>query len=144
MVDKNISLQEFAKRIQGNLKGPAGRLATPASSIFPADQANIVQLVSLLIMTIKEKASDIHIEPDDTVLPDPLPDRQDAAGSRGVAENLEAATIPAARSWPNWTSPKNAFPRMAASAQNHEGKEIDLRVSTYPTLRGKSGHANSG
>jgi hypothetical protein len=45
---------------------------------------------------------------------------------------------PASRSWPTWTSPRSGCRRTAASACASSGEEIDVRVSTMPTVYGES------
>ena len=88
------SLQEFAKKIQGTGAKPGIGHQGAVIDLSAADQANIIQLVNLIIMrAIKEKASDIHIEPDDTVMRTRF--RIDGMLQEVMAlpKNLEAATI---------------------------------------------------
>lgn len=132
------SLQEFAKKIQGTGTKPGIGHQGAVIDLSAADQANIIQLVSLIIMrAIKEKASDIHIEPDDTVMRTRF--RIDGMLQEVMAlpKNLEAATISRCKVMAELDIAEKRVPQDGRIKLNHEGREIDLRVSTYPTLRGE-------
>ncbi len=132
------SLQEFAKKIQGTGTKPGIGHQGAVIDLSAADQANIIQLVSLIIMrAIKEKASDIHIEPDDTVMRTRF--RIDGMLQEVMAlpKNLEAATISRCKVMAELDIAEKRAPQDGRIKLNHEGREIDLRVSTYPTLRGE-------
>ncbi|MBP7633737.1 Flp pilus assembly complex ATPase component TadA [Candidatus Ozemobacteraceae bacterium] len=132
------SLQEFAKKIQGTGAKPGLGQQGGVIDLSAADQTNIIQLVSLIIMrAIKEKASDIHIEPDDTVMRTRF--RIDGMLQEVMAlpKNLEAATISRCKVMAELDIAEKRVPQDGRIKLNHEGREIDLRVSTYPTLRGE-------
>lgn len=132
------SLQEFAKKIQGTGTKPGIGHQGAVIDLSAADQANIIQLVSLIIMrAIKEKASDIHIEPDDAVMRTRF--RIDGMLQEVMAlpKNLEAATISRCKVMAELDIAEKRVPQDGRIKLNHEGREIDLRVSTYPTLRGE-------
>ncbi|HEY9069644.1 MAG TPA: ATPase, T2SS/T4P/T4SS family [Candidatus Ozemobacteraceae bacterium] len=132
------SLQEFAKKIQGTGTKPGIGNQGAVIDLSAADQANIIQLVNLIIMrAIKEKASDIHIEPDDTVMRTRF--RIDGMLQEVMAlpKNLEAATISRCKVMAELDIAEKRVPQDGRIKLNHEGREIDLRVSTYPTLRGE-------
>ncbi|HNW35343.1 MAG TPA: ATPase, T2SS/T4P/T4SS family, partial [Candidatus Ozemobacteraceae bacterium] len=132
------SLQDFAKKIQGTVVKAGIGHQNAVIDLSAADQANIIQLVSLIIMrAIKEKASDIHIEPDDAVMRTRF--RIDGMLQEVMAlpKNLEAATISRCKVMAELDIAEKRVPQDGRIKLNHEGREIDLRVSTYPTLRGE-------
>lgn len=133
----NVSLQDFAKKIQGTAK-MAGRKEDGIIDISTPDQANIVQLVSLIISrAIREKASDIHIEPDEAVLRTRY--RIDGMLQEVMAlpKNFEAAVISRSKVMAELDIAEKRIPQDGRIKLSHENREIDLRVSTYPTLRGE-------
>ncbi len=132
---KAPNLQEFAKKIQGTGVGVKDGMVIDLSA---AEQANIIQLVNLIIMrSIKEKASDIHIEPDDQVMRTRF--RIDGMLQEVMAlpKSLEAATLSRCKVMAELDIAEKRIPQDGRIKLNHEGREIDLRVSTYPTLRGE-------
>ena len=104
-----------------------------------AEEAPVIRVVNLLIMqAIRERASDIHIEPDekklgvrlriDGVLRDVTPfpkDHQGAIISRiKILSKMDIA--------------EKRRPQDGRIQVKIEGREVDLRVSTYPTLFGEN------
>lgn len=132
------SLQDFAKKIQGlssNLKDSG---VIDLSKINAADQANIIQLVNLIILrAIKENASDIHIEPEDTVMRCRF--RIDGMLQEVLAlpKTFEAATISRCKVMAELDIAEKRVPQDGRIKLTVDNREIDLRVSTYPTLRGE-------
>ncbi len=132
------SIQEFAKKVQGLGAAAKDGSVIDLSRINAADQANIIQLVNLIIIrSIKEKASDIHIEPDDTVMRCRF--RIDGMLQEALAppKNFEAATISRCKVMAELDIAEKRVPQDGRIKLNLDGREIDLRVSTYPTLRGE-------
>jgi len=130
------SLQEFAKKIQGMSKTGSGN--ETVIDLNSTDQANVIKLVNLIVArAIKEKASDIHIEPDETVLRTRF--RIDGMLQEVMAlpKNLEAPTVSRCKVMAELDIAEKRIPQDGRIKLNHEGREIDLRVSTYPTLRGE-------
>ena len=85
------------------------------------------------------RASDIHVEP----FENRLIVRYRIDGVLHEIESPPQAHVArlssrASRSWPISTSPNAACRRTGASACAIQGKEIDLRVSTMPTMHGES------
>ena len=99
------------------------------------DDAPIIRLVnSLLQQAVKERASDIHIEPFENEHPRALPDRRralraDHAAAEGAAGR---ASSRASRSWPASTSPRSACPRTAASGSRSPAATTTCALSTVP------------
>ncbi|MBF0405875.1 MAG: Flp pilus assembly complex ATPase component TadA [Candidatus Riflebacteria bacterium] len=134
---KALSIQDFAKKIQGTVSMSKDGMVD-LSSINAADQASIIQLVNLIVLrAIKEKASDIHIEPDDNVLRTRF--RIDGMLQEVMAlpKSLEAATISRCKVMAELDIAEKRVPQDGRIKLHHDGREIDLRVSTYPTLRGE-------
>ncbi|MBF0543464.1 MAG: Flp pilus assembly complex ATPase component TadA [Candidatus Riflebacteria bacterium] len=132
------NLQDFAKKIQGTEMATRDSSVVDLSSINAADQASIIQLVNLIILrAIKEKASDIHIEPDDTVLRTRF--RIDGMLQEVMAlpKVLEAPTISRCKVMAELDIAEKRVPQDGRIKLHNDGREIDLRVSTYPTLRGE-------
>ena len=92
----------------------------------------------LITQAIQDRASDIHIEPTerdlrvryriDGVLHEIMRSPEDASSPASSA---------ASRSWRTSTSPSVASRRTAACRVNADGKKIDLRVATLPTVWGE-------
>ncbi|RCK81478.1 MAG: Type IV fimbrial assembly, ATPase PilB [Candidatus Ozemobacter sibiricus] len=133
-----VSLQEFAKKVQGVGSGAKDASVIDLSKMNATDQANIIQLVNLIIMrAIKEKASDIHIEPDDTVMRCRF--RIDGMLQEVLAlpKTFEAATVSRCKVMAELDIAEKRVPQDGRIKLNVDNREIDLRVSTYPTLRGE-------
>jgi len=135
---KATNIQEFAKKIQGIGLGAKDGSIIDISNLTVADQANIIQLVNLIITrAIKEQASDIHIEPDDTVMRTRF--RIDGMLQEVMAlpKALEAASISRCKVMAELDIAEKRVPQDGRIKLQLENREIDLRVSTYPTLRGE-------
>ncbi len=133
-----VSLQDFAKKVQGLGSGAKDASVIDLTKISAADQANIIQLVNLIIMrSIKEKASDIHIEPDDTVMRCRF--RIDGMLQEVLAmpKTFEAATVSRCKVMAELDIAEKRVPQDGRIKLNVDNREIDMRVSTYPTLRGE-------
>jgi type IV pilus assembly protein PilB len=131
------SLQEFAKKIQGSGLSPNARTDT-LIDLSSADQVNIVKMVNLLITrAIKEKASDIHIEPDEAVLRTRFRIDGMLQEVMAVPKSFEAAAISRCKVMADLDIAEKRIPQDGRIKLQHEGREVDLRVSTYPTLRGE-------
>ena len=104
-----------------------------------ASDEHIVNAVEFLLQhAFDQRASDIHIEPKRDKSPDPLPHRRRAA--RHPARCPSRSTPPIIsriKTCPAWTSPRSAARRTAGSRPSHDGKEIELRVSTLPIAFGE-------
>jgi len=104
-----------------------------------AEEAPIIRIVNLLIMrAIRERASDIHIEP-----------AQDHVGVRfrvdGVLrgvnplpKNLQGAIISRVKILSRMDIAEKRKPQDGRIQAKIENREIDLRVSSYPTAHGEN------
>lgn len=134
----NSSIEEFAKRIQGHGEKRTGDSIIDLSSINVTDKQSIIQLVNLIIMrAIKEKASDIHIEPDENVLRTRFRIDGMLQEVMSLPKAFEAACISRCKVMAELDIAEKRIPQDGRIKLQLQNREIDLRVSTYPTLRGE-------
>ncbi|GAB4275616.1 MAG: hypothetical protein Kow0029_16940 [Candidatus Rifleibacteriota bacterium] len=132
------TIEEFAKKVQGLTERKPGDSTIDLSQINAGDKQSIIQLVNLIIMrAIKEGASDIHIEPDETLLRTRF--RIDGMLQEVMAlpKTFEAATISRCKVMAELDIAEKRVPQDGRIKLQLQDREIDLRVSTYPTLRGE-------
>lgn len=132
------TIEDFAKRIQGLNEKRVGDSTVDLSQINAGDKQSIIQLVNLIITrAIKEKASDIHIEPDETLLRTRF--RIDGMLQEVMAlpKAFEAAAISRCKVMAELDIAEKRVPQDGRIKLQLHDREIDLRVSTYPTLRGE-------
>lgn len=132
------TIEDFAKKIQGLNEKRAGDSTVDLSQINAGDKQSIIQLVNLIITrAIKEKASDIHIEPDETLLRTRF--RIDGMLQEVMAlpKTFEAAAISRCKVMAELDIAEKRVPQDGRIKLQLHDREIDLRVSTYPTLRGE-------
>ena len=103
------------------------------------DEAPIVRYVNLLItQAISDRASDIHIEPDEHDLrvryriDGVLHDVQ--RSPRGIPERRD---LPAEDHGRHRTSPRRRVPQDGRLSVSAQGRKVDLRVATLPTVWGE-------
>lgn len=134
----NSSIEEFAKRIQGHGEKRSGDSVIDLSQINVTDKQSIIQLVNLIIMrAIKEKASDIHIEPDENVLRTRFRIDGMLQEVMSLPKTFEAASISRCKVMAELDIAEKRIPQDGRIKLQLQDREIDLRVSTYPTLRGE-------
>lgn len=132
------SLEDFAKKVQGLTDQKAGDSVIDLSAINATDKQSIIQLVNLIIMrAIKEKASDIHIEPDETVLRTRFRIDGMLQEVMSLPKAFEAACISRCKVMAELDIAEKRVPQDGRIKLQLQNREIDLRVSTYPTLRGE-------
>lgn len=132
------TIEDFAKKVQGLNEKRAGDSTVDLSQINAGDKQSIIQLVNLIITrAIKEKASDIHIEPDETLLRTRF--RIDGMLQEVMAlpKTFEAAAISRCKVMAELDIAEKRVPQDGRIKLQLHDREIDLRVSTYPTLRGE-------
>ena len=103
------------------------------------EDAPIVKFVNAMIaQAVGDRASDIHVEPGESASCGCATGSTACStrSSRAAARSTPRSSA-ASRSWPTSTSPRSACRRTAASRVRAGGKEIDLRVSTLPTVHGE-------
>lgn len=134
----NSSIEEFAKKIQGHSEKRPGDSVIDLAAINVSDKQSIIQLVNLIITrAIKEKASDIHIEPDENVLRTRFRIDGMLQEVMSLPKTFEAACISRCKVMAELDIAEKRIPQDGRIKLQLQEKEIDLRVSTYPTLRGE-------
>ncbi len=132
------SIADFAKTIQGAGEKKLGDSVVNLDAFNAGDKQSIIQLVNLIIArAIKDKASDIHIEPDEGCLRTRFRIDGMLQEVMNLPQNLEAATISRCKVMAELDIAEKRIPQDGRIKLTLGNKEIDLRVSTYPTLRGE-------
>ncbi|MDD2997908.1 MAG: ATPase, T2SS/T4P/T4SS family [Candidatus Riflebacteria bacterium] len=135
---QNTSIEDFAKKIQGHGEKRVGDSVIDLSAINVTDKQSIIQLVNLIIMrAIKEKASDIHIEPDENILRTRFRIDGMLQEVMSLPKTFEAACISRCKVMAELDIAEKRIPQDGRIKLQLQDREIDLRVSTYPTLRGE-------
>lgn len=104
-----------------------------------AQEAPIVKLVNLVIMqAVKDKASDIHIEPEEDTLR--VRYRIDGALHEvsSPPKHLSSAIISRIKILAHMDIAEKRKPQDGKIQLKVENKDIDLRVSTFPTIHGEN------
>jgi type II secretory ATPase GspE/PulE/Tfp pilus assembly ATPase PilB-like protein len=134
----NASIEEFAKKIQGHGEKKTGDQVIDLAAINVSDKQSIIQLVNLIITrAIKEKASDIHIEPDENVLRTRFRIDGMLQEVMSLPKTFEAACISRCKVMAELDIAEKRIRQDGRIKLQLQDKEIDLSVSTYPTLRGE-------
>ena len=116
--------------------------ARPRSSICasrPTTRRSSSSSNPIIAQAVEQGASDIHFEPGWTRLrvrfriDGVLNEARDVPSRDGRRRRARAS-----RSWPSWTSPSSASRRTAASSLTIDGRHVDLRVVTLPSVHGES------
>jgi len=104
-----------------------------------AEEAPIIKLVNLIIMkAVKSKASDIHIEPDENDLR--IRCRIDGLLSelKVLPKNLQNAVISRVKILAKIDIAETRKPQDGRIRLKTENKDLDIRVSTFPTVHGEN------
>lgn len=104
-----------------------------------AEEAPIIKLVNLIIMqAIRDDASDIHIEPEE----DSVKTRSRIDGvlheTSVIPKHLQAAVISRIKIMSDLNIAAKRIPQDGRFRIKLEESQIDLRVSTYPTVHGEN------
>ncbi len=104
-----------------------------------AEEAPVIKLVNMIIMqAVKERASDIHIEPEQ----DNLRIRSRIDGLLREAsllpKKLQNPVISRVKILSNMDIAENRKPQDGRIRMKVENKELDIRVSTFPTIHGEN------
>ncbi len=105
---------------------------------YEVNDAPIVQLVDRIIKNaIKDEASDIHIEPDEKVLR--VRYRLDGVLHEvlSLSKNLEAPVVSRIKIMSDIDIAEKRVPQDGRIMYELDGRKIDLRVSTFPTVDGE-------
>lgn len=136
--EQATNIADFAKKIQGIGEKKLGDSVIDLKAINVGDKQSVIQLVNLILLrAIKEKASDIHIEPDENCLRTRFRIDGMLQEVMTLPPNFEAATISRCKVMAELDIAEKRIPQDGRIKLTLGNKEIDLRVSTYPTLRGE-------
>ncbi|MFQ5881985.1 MAG: GspE/PulE family protein [Candidatus Methylomirabilales bacterium] len=99
----------------------------------------IIRLIDhLLIRAVQEGATDIHVEPEEKVLHNRF--RVDGILRQGpdVPKEIQGAVIARIKVMANLDIAETRLPQDGRITFHFGGREIDIRVSTFPTIRGEN------
>ncbi|MFC1621693.1 GspE/PulE family protein [Candidatus Omnitrophota bacterium] len=134
------SVDEVIKDIEKDRTSDTGKIELDYEKLAEmADQAPIVKLVNLIIMqAIKDKASDIHIEPEEDALK--IRFRIDGVLHETFTppRHLSPALISRIKVLSNIDISEKRKPQDGRFNIKIDNKEIDMRVSTFPTVYGEN------
>src|SRR4029453_9287810 len=101
-------------------------------------EAPVVRFVNLLItQAISDRASDIHIEPTERDLR--VPYRIDGVllDAHRSPKNISSGVIPRIQIMSDMNIAERRVPQDGRMSINHQGRKIDLRVASLPTVWGE-------
>lgn len=143
-IDKIFGVEKSVKEALEQIDDLPGVQAPPEEEIAVeelreiADQAPIVRLVNLIItQAVRERATDIHIEPRKSDIA--VRYRVDGLlhNARLVPKHLHPAITSRIKIMSGMNIAERRIPQDGRIPLNVDGKEIDLRVSTLPTIFGE-------
>ncbi len=103
------------------------------------DRSDVVKLVNLLLVkAIKERASDIHIEPGENATLVRLRVDGILREENRLSSELHAAIISRIKVLSNLDIAERRMPQDGSFFAEYSGKDVDFRVSTSPTIYGES------
>lgn len=132
-------VDEVIKQMDGIKKPSVTGAVSDRELAKLADNAPVIKLVNMIIMqAVKDKASDIHIEPDEDILR--VRYRVDGILHEGPKppKDLEAAIISRVKVLASMDIAERRKPQDGRIMLKMQGKEIDLRVSSFPTVYGEN------
>ena len=132
-------VEDVIKNISKETLSIIGDEASIKELVEIAEEAPIIKLVNLLIMeAVKSKASDIHIEPDESVLR--VRYRIDGVlrEVNTVPKTLQSAILSRVKLLAKMDIAEKRRPQDGKIDLKLENKSLDLRVSTCPTVHGEN------
>lgn len=133
------SVDDVIKKIDKEKLLGIGKDAKESDLIEIAEDAPVVKLVNLLVtQAVKDRASDIHIEPDEHVLR--IRYRIDGVlhEVNTPPKHLQNAVISRIKILSGMDIAERRKPQDGKINLRMEGKDLDLRVSTFPTVHGEN------
>lgn len=128
----------------GSVRSQSGKtlsqLAEESMGASTGKKAPVIELVDLIIdQAIRDRASDIHIEPDEKILR--VRYRLDGILHEvmSLSKQLESPIISRIKIMANLDISEKRIPQDGRVNLKFENREIDLRVSTFPTILGEKG-----
>ena len=115
------------------------RTVTAERLIHVAEVAPVVKLVNLLIASaVRDKASDIHIEPEEDAVRVRLRIDGILHYMTSLPKHLQSAVVSRIKILSELDIADSRTPKDGRFRFAVEGKEVDLRVSTFPTIYGEN------
>ncbi|MCP4706580.1 MAG: type II/IV secretion system protein, partial [candidate division Zixibacteria bacterium] len=140
-IDEYYSVADSMNDVIGEYPRAQENDATVApldESTIAGQEAPVVKLVNLLITTaVKAKASDIHIEPDENILRIRYRINGMMKKEASPPKNLQAEIISRIKVAANMDVSEKRLPQDGRFMMRVEGNDIDLRISTLPTVNGE-------
>ncbi|MFC1666764.1 type II secretion system ATPase GspE [Candidatus Omnitrophota bacterium] len=134
------SVDDVIKDINRERKKEAPRLEIDSQRLSEiAEDAPVIKLVNLIIMqAVKDKASDVHIEPEENTLK--IRFRVDGIlyAMFSPPKHLELALLSRIKVLANLDISEKRKPQDGRFNIKAENRDIDLRVSTFPTIYGEN------
>lgn len=137
-IRRSYGVQDLVEKAVSKLKTDAAGTSTTAAELQLTDDAPVVSIVnSIISQAIKERASDIHIEPQDKLLR--VRFRVDGVLREVVTfpRHTHAAIISRIKIMSEMDIAEKRLPQDGRIKVQEFGRDIDLRVSTLPTISGE-------
>lgn len=133
------SMDDVIKKIDKEKLIGIGENAKESELVEIAEDAPVVKLVNLLItQAVKDRASDIHIEPEERLLR--VRYRIDGVLQeiKTPPKHLQSAIVSRIKILSKMDIAERRKPQDGKISLRMEGKDLDLRVSTFPTVHGEN------
>ncbi len=134
------SVDDVIKNINKETKKKGPQIETDSTKLAKmAEEAPVIKLVNLVIMqAVKDRASDIHIEPEENALK--VRFRVDGMLHEMFSppKHLESALISRIKILSNIDISEKRKPQDGRFNIKVENRNVDLRVSTFPTIYGEN------
>ena len=125
--------------VEHSLRHVMGRRGAGGTETDVAQEPPVIRLVeSLVTRGIQEGATDIHVEPEERLVRNRF--RVDGVLRQGpdVPKELQMAIIARLKVMANLDIAENRLPQDGRMDFQFGGRQIDIRVSTFPTIRGEN------
>ena len=125
--------------VEHSLRHVMGRRGAGGTETDVAQEPPVIRLVeSLITRGIQEGATDIHVEPEERLVRNRF--RVDGVLRQGpdVPKELQMAIIARLKVMANLDIAENRLPQDGRIDFQFGGRQIDIRVSTFPTIRGEN------
>ncbi len=125
--------------VEHSLRHVMGRRGAGGTETDVAQEPPVIRLVeSLVTRGIQEGATDIHVEPEERLVRNRF--RVDGVLRQGpdVPKELQGAVIARLKVMANLDIAENRLPQDGRMDFQFGGRQIDIRVSTFPTIRGEN------
>ena len=132
-------VEEVIKQMDESRKAAKDKALSKEELAKLAEGAPVIKLVNLIIVqAVKDKTSDIHVEPDEKVLR--VRYRIDGILHEGPKppKDLEAAIISRIKVLSKMDIAEKRKPQDGRIQLKMQGRDIDLRVSSFPTIFGEN------